>query len=201
MSVFLVFIYYMVTELLGTSPAEETGGSFFNAAEKEIIKEYCKKTKILRIIAVELKDSLVARGIFGANTTETQVLSNKRFMKFLTDIIRLNLNDDCNFGTVVYDGKIYPICTDFELSDADVKPGDWKKNKKALLDAMPNGAVKQFDLSRVKLLRNVDTDAKNLVKHMGFVKAEKDTPTREAESKESVQGRVNEFMVSVYNMY
>jgi len=139
--------------------------------------------------------------MFHANISEKEVLDNKRFMKFLLDIMRLNLNDECNYGTVFYDGKLYQICTDFELSDADVKPSDWKNSKKALFDAMPNGAVKQFETNRTGLTRRVKRDAENLVNHMGCVKTVKVTPNREAESIESVQGRVNEFMVSVYNMY
>ena len=198
MSVFLVFIYYMVTEVLGLgSPApEETANSYFNDAERTLILDYCKKTTVLKIIAGNLKDSFIARGLFHANITEKEVLNNKKFMKFLTDVIRLNLNDNCNFGTVVYNGKLYPICSDFELSDDNVKPNDWKRNKPKLFAELPNGVVETFVANRSSLTRKVKRDAENLVNHMGFVKPVKVTPTREAESRESVQGRVNEFMVS-----
>ena len=202
-AVFIVFIYFMVTEVLGLAPSEspaskETGNSFFNDAEKELINQYCKTTELLRDTAVKLKDSLTTRGIFDANTTEKDVLGNKRFMRFLKDVMRLNINsNDRNFGTVTYNGTSYPICTDFELSDDAMKPLMWQQK----FPDLPNAVFLRFKKNRDNLLRKVDRDSENFVNHMGFIRPPKATPTKEAESKESVQGRVNEFMVRLFDMY
>ena len=204
--VLLVFIYYMVSEVLGEgSPSpepEESGTTFFNNEEKEWINEYCRQTDVLNVLAEKVKDSLIARGIFHANITEKEVLSNKKFMKFLTDIVRLNIKSGCKYGTVIFNGKSYPICSDFELSDEKMKPQHWKKLKPALFSELPNGVVEKFIQNRINLLKKLVRDCENLVNHMGFVKpVVKDTPTKEAESRESVQGRVNEFMVRLFDMY
>ena len=191
MSVFLVFIYYMVNEILGSAPPE-TADTFFTDEEKQMIRDYCRKTKVLRILAGQLKNSLIARGKLDPNSTEKDVLQNQRFMKFLIDLVRLNLNDDCEYGTVVYNNTAYTICKDFELSDDKMKPAHWKLK----FPDISNAVFGQFVKNRGYLLKKVKTDSENLVKHMNLIKPEKETPTKDAESKESVQGRVNEFMVS-----
>lgn len=73
-----VFMYVCIYALT----SEETANSFFTDIEKDVISNYIAKMGELRILAIQLKESLLSRGKFHPNVTYYEVVQNSRFMSF-----------------------------------------------------------------------------------------------------------------------
>jgi hypothetical protein len=188
---FVVFtLMMMMGDSITNSDEEEEAGAYFTEVEKELCKQFCGLITQMQVVAVQLKESLIARGKLSATTTHEEIISNDRFIQLLTDLIRLSYGDNYFYGTIVYDGTVYRIATDFELSNKKMKPNDYKQRCGGKIE-VHNLLVK----SRATLLRKLDRDVKILVDCMGFIKPERVTPVKVSETKEEVEERINAYMV------
>ena len=186
----VILMMMMMGDSITSSDVQVEASAYFTENEKDLCKQFCGMITNMQVIAVQLKNSLIERGKLSATTTHEEIISNERFMQLLTDLIRLSYGDNFSHGTIVHDGTVYRIATDFELSNKKMKPMDYKPRC--------GGKIEVHDLlskSRAYLLRKLDRDLKILVEFMGFVKPERVTPVKVSETKEEVEGRINAFMV------
>ena len=182
-----------------TTPSneEENVNSFFTEFEKDLCRQFCGLVKKTKDIAIQLKQSLIARGILQHTTSYEQVINETKFMKMVEDLIILNLEDDVTkskYGKVEFKDKFYEIVSNFELADPTKKPKDYAKKVTDL--GLEMGVYTALMARRSSLSTSIRREKNNLVFYMDFPETPKKQPAvAKTITKADVIDRVEAFMV------
>ena len=170
--------------------------SFFTEGEINICKQIYALREMIVQLALQLKESLIARGKLSRDTTYEQVTNDETFMQLISDLVHLNATDDMSqsiYGVVIVDGIRYEAVTDFFLANDTIKPRYYEQlcsSKK-----FPSQVLVKLKDNRRKLLEKHKSCVKDIIQGMNFEGTPKEQP--KSATKKEVQERVQSVMVRV----
>lgn len=170
--------------------------SFFTEGEISICKQIYALKEMIVHLAMQLKESLIARGKLSRDTTFEQVTNDETFMQLINDVVHLNATDDINqsiHGVITIDGIRYEVVTDFFLAHDTIKPRYYEQL--CCAKNFPAQVFAKLKDNRRKLLDKHKSCVKDIIQGMNFEGTPKEQP--KSATKKEVQERVQSVMVRV----